>query len=75
MELSALYGLVVRMPSKLRTPLLLRHVEDAPLDEIARRTGVSQTTVKRRLSKAQTLLDTTRAQQDRIQPTRALRQL
>ena len=57
LELRVLYGLVEKMPTELRIPLLLRHVEDASLEEIARLTGVSLATVKRRLSKAQKTLD------------------
>jgi RNA polymerase sigma-70 factor (ECF subfamily) len=56
-ELRVLYGLVERMPPELRIPLLLRHVEDASLEEIAELTGVSLATVKRRLVKAQANLD------------------
>lgn len=56
-ELRTLYGLVDTMPSKLRIPLLLRHLEEASLEEIARMTGCSLATVKRRLAAAQELLD------------------
>lgn len=56
-ELRVLYQLVDDMPAKLRIPLLLRHLEDSPLEEIARFTGVSLATVKRRLTEAQALLD------------------
>ena len=57
LELRVLYTLVEKMPTELRIPLLLRRVEDAPLEEIARLTGVSLATVKRRLTKAQATLD------------------
>jgi RNA polymerase sigma-70 factor (ECF subfamily) len=56
-ELRVLYRLVETMPTKLRTPLILRHVEDASLDEIATLTGVSLATVKRRLVAGQTALN------------------
>lgn len=57
LELRVLYGLVEKMPTELRIPLLLRRVEDASLEEIARLTGVSLATVKRRLTKAQAALE------------------
>jgi RNA polymerase sigma-70 factor (ECF subfamily) len=57
LELRTLYGLVERMPAKFRVVLLLRHLEEASLEEIARMTGCSLATVKRRLSAAQALLD------------------
>jgi len=56
-ELRVLYQLVENMPAKLRIPLLLRHLEDSSLEEIARLTGVSLATVKRRLTEAQAMLD------------------
>jgi RNA polymerase sigma-70 factor (ECF subfamily) len=56
-EIKVLYRLVDQMPEKLRIPLILRHVEEATLDEIAGLTGVSLATVKRRLNEAQALLD------------------
>jgi RNA polymerase sigma-70 factor (ECF subfamily) len=56
-ELRVLYQLVDDMPAKLRIPLLLRHLEDSSLEEIARLTGVSLATVKRRLTEAQAMLD------------------
>ena len=56
-ELRVLYQLVNDMPPKLRIPLLLRHLEDSSLEEIARLTGVSLATVKRRLTEAQAMLD------------------
>ncbi len=57
LELRVLYGLVERMPPELRIPLLLRHLDDASLEEIAQLTGVSLATVKRRLTKASANLD------------------
>jgi RNA polymerase sigma-70 factor (ECF subfamily) len=56
-ELRVLYNLVENMPPKLRIPLLLRHLEEASLEEIARLTGCSLATVKRRLAAAQARLD------------------
>jgi DNA-directed RNA polymerase specialized sigma24 family protein len=48
---------VENMAPELRIPLLLRRIEDASLEEIARLTGVSLATVKRRLTRAQAELD------------------
>ena len=56
-ELKTLYRVVENMGPELRIPLLLRRVEDASLEEIARLTGVSLATVKRRLTRAQAELD------------------
>jgi RNA polymerase sigma-70 factor, ECF subfamily len=57
LELRVLYGIVEKMPADLRIPLLLRHVEDASLEETARLTGVYLARVKRRLTKAQATLN------------------
>jgi RNA polymerase sigma-70 factor (ECF subfamily) len=52
LQLRALYVALERMPARLRVVLLLRRVEGATLEEIARWTGLSLATVKRRLSEA-----------------------
>jgi RNA polymerase sigma-70 factor (ECF subfamily) len=65
LDLRALYALVLAVPAKLRVPLLLRHVEEASLEEIAALTGVSLATVKRRLDKAHALLGNARDRRDR----------
>ncbi len=56
LELRAIYRLVHDMPAELRVPLVLRHVEDRSLQEIADMVGASIATVKRRIAKAQELL-------------------
>ena len=56
LELRAIYRLVHDMPAELRVPLVLRHVEDRSLQEIADMVGASIATVKRRIVKAQELL-------------------
>jgi RNA polymerase sigma-70 factor (ECF subfamily) len=56
-ELRALYRLIHDMPADLRVPLVLRHVEDKSLQEIATLLGTSIATVKRRVTKAQQLLE------------------
>lgn len=55
-ELRLIYRLVHDMPPELRVPLVLRHVEDKSLQEIADLVGTSIATVKRRIVKAQELL-------------------
>lgn len=57
LELRAIYRLVHDMPTELRVPLVLKHVEDKSLQEIADLTGASLATVKRRIVKAQQLLE------------------
>lgn len=56
-ELRAIYRLVHDMPADLRIPLVLRHVEDKTLQEIADLMDTSIATVKRRITKAQLLLE------------------
>ena len=55
-ELCAIYRLLDEMPAEVRVVLLLRRVDGAPLDEIARMTGLSLATVKRRLTAGESLL-------------------
>lgn len=43
---------LAKLPSRLQTPWLLRHLERMSLEEIAQSTGVSLATVKRRISAA-----------------------
>jgi RNA polymerase sigma-70 factor (ECF subfamily) len=57
LELRALYRLVHDMPADLSVPLVLRHVEDKSLQEIADLLGTSIATVKRRIHKAQQQLE------------------
>ena len=57
LELRAIYRLVRDMPADLSVPLVLKHVEDKSLQEIADLTGASIATVKRRITKAQQLLE------------------
>jgi RNA polymerase sigma-70 factor, ECF subfamily len=56
LELRRLYALAERLPAAVRIPLLLRRVEGLPLDEIARLTGASLATVKRRVTAAEATL-------------------
>ena len=56
LELRALYRHVHGMPAELRIPLVLKHVEDKSLQEIATLLDTSIATVKRRITKAQALL-------------------
>jgi RNA polymerase sigma-70 factor (ECF subfamily) len=55
-ELRRLYALAERLPAAVRVPLLLQRVEGLGLDEIARLTGASLATVKRRVAEAETSL-------------------
>jgi RNA polymerase sigma-70 factor (ECF subfamily) len=64
-ELGILYRLVETMPEKLRTPLLLRHLEDASLEDIGRLLGISLATVKRRLNAGQAELGAALARAER----------
>ena len=52
-ELRRLYALAERLPADVRIPLLLQRVEGLGLDEIARLTGTSLATVKRRVAAAE----------------------
>lgn len=52
----ALADALERMPEKLRTPLLLHHMEGFSLEEIAAATGVPRTTVASRLFRARRAL-------------------
>jgi RNA polymerase sigma-70 factor (ECF subfamily) len=52
-ELEAVYRSLDALPAAERVVLVLRRVEQLPLDEIAHRTGFSLATVKRRLARAE----------------------
>ena len=56
LELRRLYALAERLPAAVRVPLLLQRVEGLGLDEIARLTGASLATVKRRVARAESAL-------------------
>jgi DNA-directed RNA polymerase specialized sigma24 family protein len=64
-ELGILYRLVETMPEKLRTPLILRHLDDASLEDIGRLMGISLATVKRRLNAGQAELSAALARAER----------
>ena len=53
LELRRLYALAERLPADVRIPLLLQRVEGLGLDDIARLTGTSLATVKRRVAAAE----------------------
>jgi RNA polymerase sigma-70 factor (ECF subfamily) len=55
-ELRRLYALAERLPAAVRVPLLLQRVEGLGLEEIARLTGASLATVKRRVAEAEAAL-------------------
>lgn len=55
-ELRAMFRTVERLPSALRVVLLLRRVEGMQLEEIASLTASSLATVKRRLTKAEAMI-------------------
>jgi RNA polymerase sigma-70 factor (ECF subfamily) len=56
-ELRAIYSLVEDLPANVRVPLVLRRVEGYALDEIARLTGASLATVKRRVADGERQLE------------------
>ncbi|HEX4406524.1 MAG TPA: RNA polymerase sigma factor [Polyangia bacterium] len=56
LELRRLYALAERLPAALRIPLLLQRVEGLGLVEIAKLTGASLATVKRRITTAEVAL-------------------
>ncbi len=68
LELRAIYRLVADMPADLRVPLVLKHVEDKSLQEIADLTGASIATIKRRITKAQQLLEAALRQERAVLP-------
>jgi RNA polymerase sigma-70 factor (ECF subfamily) len=52
-ELSAVYAVIDQLPAQERVTLILRRVEQLPLEQIAEQTGSSLATVKRRLVRAE----------------------
>ncbi|MDI1437437.1 RNA polymerase sigma factor [Polyangium sorediatum] len=60
-ELTAVYGLIAKLPVKERVVLILRRVEELSLEEVATQTGWSLATVKRALVRAEGLLEVSRA--------------
>jgi RNA polymerase sigma-70 factor (ECF subfamily) len=56
LELRRVYALAQRLPAQVRVPLLLQRVEGLGLAEIARLTGTSQATVKRRVAAGEAAL-------------------
>ena len=55
--LRAVYAVLDKMPAAERVVFALRHIEDMTLPEIASTTKVSESTVKRRLAKAERLFE------------------
>jgi len=56
-ELRRLYARLERLPAEQRIAFLLRRVEQMELEEIARATGVSLATTKRRIAAAQQAIE------------------
>ena len=56
-ELTRLDGALARLPAKLRTPWILRHVEGFELADVASACGASLATIKRRIAEAQADVD------------------
>jgi RNA polymerase sigma-70 factor (ECF subfamily) len=52
-ELRRVYALLERLPAELRVPLILRRVENLPLEQVAEMVGCSLATVKRRIALAE----------------------
>lgn len=55
-ELRLLDGLLQRLPPEQRIAWMLRHVDDQPLEDVARACDCSLATIKRRIDAAQTFL-------------------
>lgn len=55
--LRAVYAVLEQMPAAERVAFALRHIEDMTVPEIAHSTQVSESTVKRRLQKAEQLFE------------------
>jgi RNA polymerase sigma-70 factor (ECF subfamily) len=55
-ELRAIYGVLESMPTEVRITLILRRVEGSTIEEVAELMDASPATVKRRLSRAEELL-------------------
>jgi RNA polymerase sigma-70 factor, ECF subfamily len=56
-ELRAVYGLIEKMPTRVRVALVLRRVEGMSQDEVAAAMGVSVSTAKRWIVEAELLLE------------------
>ena len=56
LELKRIYELVRELPADLRVALVLRRVEDLPLEEIGALMNISLATTKRRVARAEQLL-------------------
>jgi RNA polymerase sigma-70 factor (ECF subfamily) len=56
MELRELCDLISQLPTDERVILILRRIDELPLEEVAARTGWALATVKRRLARAEALL-------------------
>jgi RNA polymerase sigma-70 factor, ECF subfamily len=59
-ELRRVYAIVAQLPAQARVALLLRRVDGLEVPDIARRMGISLSTVKRRLKTAEELLERSR---------------
>jgi RNA polymerase sigma-70 factor (ECF subfamily) len=59
-ELRRVYGIVSQLPAQARVALILRRVDALEVPEIARRMGLSLSTVKRRLKLAEEILERSR---------------
>ncbi|MES1205697.1 MAG: sigma-70 family RNA polymerase sigma factor [Pseudomonadota bacterium] len=59
-ELRRVYAVIAQLPAEARVALVLRRVEGLEIPEIAQRMGVGLSTVKRRLKKAEELLERSR---------------
>ena len=59
-ELRRVYAVVAALPAQARVALILRRVDGLDVPEIARRMGLSQSTVKRRLKTAEEQLERSR---------------
>src|SRR3954468_22838850 len=59
-ELRRVYAIVTQLPAEARVALVLRRVDGLEVPEIARRMGLSLSTVKRRLKLAEEILDRSR---------------
>lgn len=61
LELRAIYTLLEDMPADVRITLVLRRVEGATIEEVAEWVGASPATVKRRLARAEEMLQAYRS--------------
>ena len=59
-ELRRVYSVVASLPAQARVALVLRRVDGLEVPDIARRMGISLSTVKRRLKMAEELLERSR---------------